>query len=109
MELLKRIDFARGKIGMTRAQLARELGLSPQAISSLGRRKNARLKHANIEKAAEILQCNFMWLSTGQGAYRQELVAGGKPVGAIHSLSGSLMAPVVDAEEAAAVHVPRPR
>jgi transcriptional regulator with XRE-family HTH domain len=70
MELLKRIDIARAKVGMTRAELARFLGLSPQAISSLGRRPNARLKHENIVKAAHVLHCDLEWLSSGVGPYK---------------------------------------
>ena len=70
MELLKRIDRALESSGKTRADLARELGISTQAITSLGRRPNARMKHENLVRAAEAMQCDVDWLATGRGGYR---------------------------------------
>ena len=91
---MKRIDYALERVDMTRGQLARALGLSPQAISSLGRRKNARLKHSNIEKAAQVLRCDFEWLATGIGQY--------KPATAAHVPDLSRPTEEFDAEDRAA-------
>lgn len=70
MELLKRIDLALTKSGKTRAELARELGISTQAITSLAYRPNATMKHENLERAAAALGCDLTWLKTGKGSYR---------------------------------------
>lgn len=70
MELLQRIDKALEKSGKTRADLARELGISTQAITSLGRRPNATMKHENLKRAAQVLQCDLDWLASGKGSFR---------------------------------------
>lgn len=70
MDLLKRIDRALTESGKTRAELARELGISTQAITSLGKRPNATMKHENLEKAAVVLGCDLHWLKTGKGSHK---------------------------------------
>ena len=63
----ERLDQALQKSGMSKAELARELGLSYQAISKALSGQTKALSAANNNQAALALKVHAGWLATGAG------------------------------------------
>lgn len=68
-----RIERRRSALGLTQADLARRLDLSPAAVSywETGATKSIRLDH--FFALADVLECSPRWLATGEGAPDPEL------------------------------------
>lgn len=68
-----RIGQRRAALGLTQADLARRLGLSPAAVSywETGATKSIRLDH--FFALADVLECSPRWLATGAGVPDPEL------------------------------------
>lgn len=68
-----RIGQRRAALGLTQADLARRLHLSPAAISywETGATKSIRLDH--FFDLADVLECSPRWLATGEGVPDPEL------------------------------------
>lgn len=74
MTLINRIDIALHRVGKSRSDLARALGVSAQAINNLKRRPTGELRLAHAAQAARYLGCDLYWLCTGEGEYRTDTV-----------------------------------
>jgi transcriptional regulator with XRE-family HTH domain len=69
----KRLNEAMEIAGKTRADLAKALGTSPQAIGQCIRGDTGALTAENSAKAAACCAVDHYWLATGQGKPRPEL------------------------------------
>ena len=63
----QRLDAALAKKGGDRAWLAKQIGISVQALSQLILGKTRSLTAENHEVAAAVLGCSGSWLATGHG------------------------------------------
>lgn len=68
--LRERIRRAREALGVSRAQLARRVGVSASAAVQWERRYGTSPSAANLIAIAKITDVSFEWLSTGRGVPR---------------------------------------
>lgn len=67
MTLQKRIADRLGAVGITPAQLAREVGIKAPSVSAWMSGHTKTIKGENLLRAARALQCSAEWLATGKG------------------------------------------
>jgi transcriptional regulator with XRE-family HTH domain len=72
MELCTRIKSARERIGLSKSELGRLVGVTPTSCISWelpsGDRNSARPSVENLAKLAIVLNVRFDWLATGRGS-----------------------------------------
>lgn len=62
-----RIQLRRRELGMTQLQIAEEIGVSMAAVS-LWEKDKTNISSDNLQKVANALRCNPLWLLNGSGS-----------------------------------------
>ena len=71
MELIERITFARERAGLSQTELAKKIGITPQAIQNWEYGKSSpRLQR--LKKLAEVLNVSEEWITTGNGSFKRK-------------------------------------
>ena len=71
-----RLSLAIAESGKTKAQIAREIGETSQLLNKWLNTDQQRLPSANyVVKLAEVLKVNLLWLITGEGSRKSNLLS----------------------------------